>query len=672
MANLVDLYTEFFRIDLDTRGGYARVADVIARQTDGSSIHRAFKLMRHELDEKQVGMQRFENELKILIEITNDKKAPAAITKIFDSGFAPVELSQTLHNLHQDEKLSPKLEIISTGTDIQKFLEVKSTLMSREPDHWLPYLVVELAPFGDCLLRQINPKAASEKSNLRRLFVDKIVKMAVQLLDVMEYLHKKLQYTYTDWKPEHIYWNESTEQLKLIDWNVTNRLKNSSEKGKLIREDLRMFCGAALYCSLALTDPEDPTKTIGPEPTIPRDKVPLIPPRYWTDKPNFYERESVLDEKIKQIIQKGLDPKQGFNSPTEFKNELLDYAEQFDKQRDLQSDEQKNIDLINKLPQEAVQYYRRARSYIAAEDYSYAALSLETAIGTAKFAGMVYPDAEKLLESVQNILQAGEFREKVKLALDLGEWDAALNQYKKAIDLAPTNTSMQKEYDGLQELLRSDIRFRNKSLSRMFTNTFRLQAALESTKEILNSHNDLYASVKKQLNQIRVVQFGGIFILFAVIFFGLGLSGKLNFSGVFPIATMSPNPTHTTVPTETPTLTPTFMPTFSPTFTPISPTVKPSITFTPAPTSTITDTPVPVPTAAYGVLNVSFFYPVVEPNGKRIGDALEIKQFVTIIDSKIDREQLWYKCVWEINGETGEGWILAANIQFAPPPTPTP
>jgi len=670
MVNLVDLYTEFFRIDLDARGGYARVADVIAWQKDGSSIHRAFKLMRHELEKKQVGIQRFENELRILIEITHDKKAPAAITKLYDSGFAPAELSLTLHNLHQDENLSPNLEIISTGTDIQKFLEVKSTLMGREPERWLPYLVVESAPFDDCLLRQINPKAANEKLNLYRLPVDTIIKMAAQLLDVMKYLHKKLKYTYTDWKPEHIYWNEITEQLKLIDWNVTNELKNSSKKSELIREDLRMFCGAALYCSLALTDPEDPTKNIGPEPEIPKNMVPLIPPRYWTDKPNFYERNSILDEEIKQLVQKGLDPKQGFNTPTEFKNELLNYAKRLNEQRDLQRDEQKNIDLIAKLPKEAVQYFRRARSYIAAEDYLYASLSLENAIGTAKLAGMVYPDAEKLLESVQNILQANEFREKVKLALQVGEWENALNQYRKAIDLAPTNAGMRKEYDGLQELFRSDIRLRNKSIFRVFTNTFRLQAALESTKDILNSQNHLYSSMKKRLYRIRTVQFGGIFILSVVLLFRLGLSGMLNFPSAFPNTTMSPEPTHTTVPTEKPTVTPTL--TLSPTSTPILPTVKPSITFTTTLTPTAIDTPIPIPTAAYGVLNVAFFYPVDEPNGRRIGEALEIKQFVTIIDSQIDREQLWYKCLWEINGEAGEGWILAENIQFAPPPTPTP
>ena len=447
-------------------------------------------------------MQRFENELKILVEITKDKRAPASITRIYDSGFAPIELSKTLQNLHEGERLSPKLQIVSTGIDLQKFLDAKSTLMSGEPVRWLPYLVVELAPYGDALRRQIKPQAARDLSNLYRLPVSTIVDMAVQLLDVMDYLHKKLQYAYIDWKPEHIYWNGSIKQLKLIDWNVTNRLMDNPNDKQIIREDLRMFCGVAMYCSLALTDPEDLTRSIGTAPTLPRNLTRVIPPRYWTDKPNFYERDAILDEKIKQIVQKGLDPRQGFNSPQELKYALVQYAEQRARQEDVPGDEPVGTISGDILPQEAIQHYRRARSYIAAEDYSLASESLEVALETARDAGMTYPDAQKLFESVRSIIEAGKFREKVKLALKEKEWQKALDLYKKAIDLAPSNPTMQKEFDGLQGLLRSEPQLRKKGLSRVFTNTYRLQTALESTKDIIDPRNPLYVSVKQQLNWI--------------------------------------------------------------------------------------------------------------------------------------------------------------------------
>ena len=672
MTYLTDLYTDFFRIDLDARGGYARVANVLAKQKDGTSTHRAFKLMRHELGEKQdVGMQRFENELKILVEITTDKKAPNPITRIYDSGFAPVELSLTLHKLRDGEKLSPNLEVISTGIDLQKFLEVKSTLLKEQPDHWLPYLVVDLAPYADSLLRQINPQSANELTNLYRLPITSIVDMAIQLLDVIDYLHKKLQYAYIDWKPEHIFWNGSIKQLTLIDWNVTNRLLNSSKDRTTIREDLRMFSGAALYCSLALTDPEDFTRSIGPEPILPENLTPVIPPRYWTDKPNFYERDAILDEQIKQIVQKGLDPKQGFSSALELKNALRQYAEQRAKQGDSRSDDQKNRELIAKLPQEAVQHFRRARSYIAAADYSYAEISLEAAIETAKTAGMIYPDAENLLQSVRNILQAGEFREKVKLALEQEEWDSALSLYKKAIELTPSNTTMQKEFNGLQGLLRSQAQLRNKSLARIFINTFRLQAMLESTKDLMHSRNPLYAFVKRQSNQIRFAQFTGVFAMLMVVFFSFGFPGKLNFSGLFPMTAVTNTNSPNNVSSETPTLIPVSTPT------PVKSNLGLSITSTITtimPTATVTNTIEPSPTVTivtnYGVLN-TFFFPVDEPNGQRIGVALQFNQLVTIVDSKEDRGQLWYKCIWEIDGDTGEGWILGANIQFVPQPTPS-
>lgn len=87
--------------------------------------------------------------------------------------------------------------------------------------------------------------------------------MALQLLDVIEYLQQQ-ELAYMDWKPEHIYWDNQAQQVKLIDWNVTNILQNNNEPKNIIHEDLRLFCGAALYCSMTLSDPEDMQKPIGP------------------------------------------------------------------------------------------------------------------------------------------------------------------------------------------------------------------------------------------------------------------------------------------------------------------------------------------------------------------------------------------------------------------------
>src|SRR5687768_1529774 len=151
MPKLGDLYTDFSRIDLDTRGGYARVAEIRTGGREGFPEFCAFKLMRPEIG-YNAGLIRFDDELKILVDITNDRNAPSAITRVYDSGFAPVELS---HELKDRETPDEDLEIISTGMDLKDFQQHKVTLQEKQANKWLPFLVVELAPYDDSMLRQI-------------------------------------------------------------------------------------------------------------------------------------------------------------------------------------------------------------------------------------------------------------------------------------------------------------------------------------------------------------------------------------------------------------------------------------------------------------------------------------------------------------------------------------
>lgn len=323
MTQLGELYTDFFRIDLDAKGGYARVAQVKTNR-QGLPNLCAFKVMRHENDYTK-SIERFEEELRLLTHITGDAYAPPAITKIYDSGFVPVKLSESLQ---KREPPSPDLEIISTGLNVQDFLDQKIRLQNEAPNEWLPFLVVELAPYDDSMLRQIHNQPREDPAGLFRLPSGEVIVMALQLLDVMQYLHANHKYAYMDWKPEHIYWNGRGKRVKLIDWNVTSKLGDGPGVTQNIRDDLRLFCGAALYVSLTFVDPDDPTKPIGPRPTKDlASPVPEIRQRYWTDEPDFYQRNTMLDGKIKAIIQKGLDPRQGFNSIEELKTTLFDYAE---------------------------------------------------------------------------------------------------------------------------------------------------------------------------------------------------------------------------------------------------------------------------------------------------------------------------------------------------------
>jgi len=324
MTKLGELYSNFIRIDLDTRGGYARVAEVKTNGQQGSPEFCAFKLMRHENDYAR-GMERFEDELKLLVNITTDSSAPSAITKIYDSGFAPVELSE---GLQRRETPNLELEIISTGTTIKDFLHQKTELQEKRPNYWLPYLVVELAPYDDSLLRQIHNQPKEDPSGLFRLPTGEVIAMALQLLDVMQYLHTKHRRAYMDWKPEHIYWNGLNQQVKLIDWNVTTTLNDGPGEKQNIVDDLRLFCGAALYIGHTFVDPDDPTRPIGPRPTQElASPVAEIRRRYWTDNPDFYQRDLMLDDNIKRIIRRGLDPKQSFDSIEKLRTALIEYAE---------------------------------------------------------------------------------------------------------------------------------------------------------------------------------------------------------------------------------------------------------------------------------------------------------------------------------------------------------
>lgn len=647
VTNVADTYTEFFRIDLDARGGYARVADVLAHQSDGTFVHRAFKLMRHELVDPRIGFKRFESELRILSDITKDKNAPVEITRIYDSGFAQVGLSNVLHELGEGEKASPSFEIFSTGIEIQSFLDKKRELDDKEPGQWVPYLVVELAPYTDSLLRQIKPQSEKDQSNLYRLPVDHIAQMALFILDVLEYLHVNLKLAYIDWKPEHIYWNGAKKQLKLIDWNVNSSLADDRTTKQLIREDLRMFCGAALYCSLALTDPEDPDRSIGPIPDLPKNLMPAIRPRYWTDKPNFYQREKILDDNIKLLVQVGLNPRDGFDTAKDFKRALLRYVGQSDS--------------YSSLPKDAVQHYKRARSYIGANDLSLAIMSLEMAVESASAAGRLFSDAEDLLRTLRDQLSADDLKKKAKFALELRQWNYVFELYSKAISLDPNNETMKTELKGLQDLLNSESELRKKGKWWFFTDSVTLKRILETTKDLVDADNPIYGFVKKQYERIRLSQVVGFISLMIVL---IALLGSILKNTAQPPALV----TNTFTPSQTSTFT----------YTPEA-TVTPLISTATATVSAIGATPsstVPAITATvvqgYGILTVSFFYPVETPNGKRIEPALQGEQFLTIIGSQIDRGELWYQCMWEANGVRGEGWILGRFIQFSPAPTSTP
>lgn len=720
MTKLGDLYIDFSRIDLDTRGGFARVAQVKTLGQKDYPAYCAFKLMRHDLESPEKGVDRFEGEIRTLIEITRDKHHPEAITKIYDSGFTTVDLSNGLQkplevaeNTRRIEPTNPNLEIISVGPDLMKFMSLRSELMTDVPDRWLPYIVVELAPYDDNLLRQIRALSLGSSPDLYRLTVREIISMGLQILDLIIYLHQNYNFAYMDWKPEHIYWNSLKPQLKIIDWNVTDHFKNQRDKKRLIREDIRMFCGAALYCSLALNDPEDPNwkRPIGP-------KNPLFSSerRYWTYQPDFYERDAILDKRIKQLIQRALDPQKGFDTPQDLKNELLNYAEQtlslsatdlspnamflqrsieidllldeaddaltmseyhrsiqlydralrIDPNNDrarthliqAKSELSKLDDTGSKIPGEARQLFRRARSYISTKDYQEAIRMLEDAIEIAFKKQIIFQEAQELLSSVQTSFQIEKIQEDIADALKEENWENVLELYGAAINLDPTNRIIRNEFEILSDLLRE---YANEHLSKsdwLFTNLRPLQYLVSSAREFLEPSNLLINTIEKQITRIKLTRLGsGVVILLICIFFYPYLSH--GFLGFF-----NPTGNSTLVAAATTTIN-------TKTAMPVPPTpIVPSATPSPTPANTLTPTPELV-TLGNGYNALGQISAWDKPNGKFV-DNLVLYQVVIILEKTNDHGDNWYRCTWISNGVTKEGWILAKYIEIGIPPTPKP
>ncbi len=329
MKSLGSVYGEFEFIDVDAQGGYARVAHTKAlkAQNDRPS-DCAFKVMRPVKNGSDwyVWFQRFVDEIKILNRIFDDKDTPNKIlemlTPIYDYGFVSTELLESLSQYKEPNYQSK----IQQFTDLSEFINQGKKISRLESEKWCPYIVEEIVAYDDSLYRQIHKRPHIDSKGLFRLPTGEVVHLALQLLDLVEYLYDHLEQAYLDWKPEHVYWNGKTRKVKLIDWNVTIPLKDDGGREQNMQNDLRNFCGAVIYTSLTMVDITT-GKPIGPKPsTHHNNPVKEIRDRWSTEDPVFYQSSRTLDENIKTIIRNGLNPNLGYKSPKDLRNALLIYS----------------------------------------------------------------------------------------------------------------------------------------------------------------------------------------------------------------------------------------------------------------------------------------------------------------------------------------------------------
>lgn len=320
------------------------------------------------------------------------------------------------------------------------------------------------------------------------------------------------------------------------------------------------------------------------------------------------------------------------------------------------------------LPRAAEQYYRRARSYLAARDVVTAMNLLKAAIETAQAKGIKYSEAEETLSNMQNLIVADEFREKAKAALKDNKAKEALELYNKALALDSTNELMKKEFESLQKLLQSETTLRKQGILKIFTPTSRLQNAVENARLVMDSDNPLLTYVERQIGQIRLWKITGLVLLLIIVILPLYLNG--NFSGLF-----TPAMTSTLPPTSIPTTIVAVIPTFTEvqTIASASVTDTPEIdTNTPPPAFTETFTPTPTETIlGIGYINKQVASAWKEPNAGLLG-TLTLNTPLTLLEERDVSGSRWYRCRWEVNGVSQEGWILGSNITFGSPPTPRP
>jgi tetratricopeptide (TPR) repeat protein len=316
------------------------------------------------------------------------------------------------------------------------------------------------------------------------------------------------------------------------------------------------------------------------------------------------------------------------------------------------------------LPRAAKQYYRRASSFIAVRDLVTAINLLNAAIEAAQVRGMTYPDAEQALSNMQNLLTADEFWKKAKTALNENKWKDALEFYNKSLLLDSKNEQIKKELESLQDLLDVETALKKRGVTKILMPINQLQNTVETARTIMNSDNPLLIFIEKQLARIKFYKIAGIVLLIVIIVFPIYIIQILK----VPLSTVFTNtPTITYTMTITPEVISTNK-TQQATESVVVTSTKVVDTNTPQPTPTETLTPIPTETIL-GVGNISMgtVNTFDAPNGKVI-ERLTLNTPLKILEEYKDKSGLtWYRCRWDGNGVSTEGWIISDYITIGTP-----
>lgn len=141
------------------------------------------------------------------------------------------------------------------------------------------------------------------------------------------------------------------------------------------------------------------------------------------------------------------------------------------------------------VPRQAVQLYRRARSYLAAKDIRSAKKLIEEAIALADQNNTTFAEAEELLANLEEHLVLVEFKEKGEAALQEQKWQEALDQFRFAHQLNAEDEEARGYFRALSGLLEAQnilamLRLGSISIVNVADQLAELQGSISDTGKI--------------------------------------------------------------------------------------------------------------------------------------------------------------------------------------------
>lgn len=218
----------------EARGSSARVFTGLLRDTQGSTVQAAIKLMR--MDKIEYALPLFKEEVIVM----NAMRGVPGLTPLYECGFLRIENGSTLP-AEREAAIEGDLSGSLIRMGMNSGQEFVNTIESRIEEGWTPYLAIEQRDPKDNLLALCD---ASMTGGIYRPVSDLLL-MSIQICDILIEAHKR-NIVYRDHKILHYYWLESTSGVYAIDWNVA-RLYPEGLSDYEKQMDLVQFGARALH-----------------------------------------------------------------------------------------------------------------------------------------------------------------------------------------------------------------------------------------------------------------------------------------------------------------------------------------------------------------------------------------------------------------------------------------